>query len=523
MGRENEPARGKTKENLHWFGYGSFLTDYSLVWPGGTPICFGKGDGIMRVAIAALLVCGIWACQPADNPENQDEQRAVLPTPAAPVTLTLTDGRDGLWQLDIQSASPTTLFFSRSKGDYRTASYTPLSGSARLERLGGLDTILFTDAATDASFAIKPYSENIRAAYTPFIPFSDGGVAVYTGQFELLAAADAAAVAALDGRLSNWTGEQHAIPLTLKSDRAMLIDGERKTGALDLVADGGGKYVYLGDGNIVEGENFVGVIDPGLPSWIRDDFDETLGVIFTALKARYGYGLPDRATVLFAYRGDEVQGLSNTGGALPGNVLALESAGTALQRPSDDIIAYFRFFFTHEAAHLFQAASGKRLGNQDSAWIHEGQANAVAYRLLVDQGLQSQDAYESRLAETFTRCAEELEGRTLQGTLRTGRVGAYDCGELIALASDSALEGHDLFDLWAAMVASRPDQKNYEAEDYFVALQDLGASPDVVERLRMLTTASITDADRVLRGLLEAAGMEVGDTDGRISRIGLVD
>jgi hypothetical protein len=80
-----------------------------------------------------------------------------------------------------------------------------------------------------------------------------------------------------------------------------------------------------------------------------------------------------------------------------------------------------------------------------------------------------------------------------------------------------------VFDLWAAMVASRPDQKNYEAEDYFVALQDLGASPDVVERLRMLTTASITDADRVLRGLLEAAGMEVGDTDGRISRIGLVD
>lgn len=477
----------------------------------------------MRIVIAALMICGVWACQPADKGETHNAISSDPPVADAPVVLTLTDGKDGPWTLDVHSSRPTTLFFSRSKGDYRTARYTALNDGAQLERIGGLDTIVFAEGVKEANFALTPYSGNIRAGYTPFIPFSDGGVAVYTGQFELLLADDTAAVEALDGQLSNWTGEQNPIPLTLYSDRTMLIDGVRKAGRVDLFADGGGKYVYLGESNVVEGDNFVGVIDPGLPNWIRDDFDDTLGIIFTELEARYGYGLSDRATVLFAYRGDDVQGFSNKGGALPGNVLALESAGTALRRPSDDLITYFRFFFTHEAAHLFQAAAGKRLGDQDGAWIHEGQANAVAYRLLVDQGLQSRDAYEARLAETFARCAAELEGRTLLETLRTGRIGAYDCGELIAVASDSALVNHDLFDLWATMVASSDNPERYSVDDYFTALQELGANADIIERVRLLTTESINDADKVLRDLLDAAGVETSESEGRINRIGLVE
>jgi len=481
---------------------------------------------MMRRLTPALLACGIWACQPAEMDSAADANRpdvsATTVTESA-VTVSLKDGRDGPWTLKISTTSPTTLFFSRSKGDYRADSYAPTNNTARLERIAGLDTVIFSDGSQDAQFALTPYSGNIRAGYTPFIPFSDGGVAVYTGQFELLDAADRAAVEALDGRLSNWTGDQNPIPLTIISDRPMLIDGRRETDRAELFADGGGQYIYLGESEVVEGENFVGVIDPGLPAWIRDDFDETLGLIFSGLEARFGYGLSDRATVLFAYRGDDVQGLSNKGGALPGNVLALESAGTALQKPSDDIITYFDFFFTHEAAHLFQAASGKRLGNQDSSWIHEGHANAVAYRFLVDQGLQSRAAYETRLAETYARCVTELDGRTLSDTLRTGRVGAYDCGELIALASDSALKSHDLFDLWARIVAVAPDDRNYEAEDYFTALLDLGANADVVDRLRMLVTLPIEDADMTLRGLLAAAGMDIVEEDGRISRIRLIE
>jgi hypothetical protein len=105
----------------------------------------------------------------------------------------------------------------------------------------------------------------------------------------------------------------------------------------------------------------------------------------------------------------------------------------------------------------------------------------------------------------------------------TTEIGAYDCGELIAVASDSALDNYDLFDLWAAMVASSDHPERYEVDDYFAVLQKLGASTEIIERLRMLSTESIDNADRVLRDLLNAAGVEAHETDGHISRIALVE
>ncbi|MFB9372716.1 hypothetical protein ACFFUB_01945 [Algimonas porphyrae] len=495
----------------------------------------------LRAAMAGLALGMLVACspdpveQPAELDARADAQTDTLAESVSPITLTLTDGGDGPWTLDIAIDGPdmdgseidwsgsSPVFFSRSNGDYRVARYAAQDDGVKLARIGGFDTLIFDENVRAARFAVTPFSGNIRADYTPFIPFSDGGVALFTGQFELLPATDTAAIEGLGGRLSNWSGEQRPIPLTLRSDRSMLVDGRRQSGETTVMVDGGGEYIYFGTADLVEGEYFVGVIDPGLPAWIREDFDDTLGTIFTALEERFGYGLPDRATILFAYRGDDMQGLSNKGGALPGNVLALETAGTALRQPSDAVTGYFQFFFAHEAAHLFQQASGKSLGNQDAAWIHEGHASAVAYRLLVEQGLQTREAYEVRLAEAFNRCAAELNGRALSETLYTGYIGAYDCGEIIAVASDAALPDHDLYDLWANMVSIGDDPNRYDAEDYFAALQALGASEPIVGALRVLTTETLPDADAALRGLLSAVDLDFVVSDGRVSRIAMAE
>jgi hypothetical protein len=86
---------------------------------------------MMRVGIAALMICGVWACQPADKGEVHDVMAVEPSVPAPLMVLTLTDGKEGPWTLDVRSAQPTTLFFSRSKGDYRTARYTSLNEEAQ--------------------------------------------------------------------------------------------------------------------------------------------------------------------------------------------------------------------------------------------------------------------------------------------------------------------------------------------------------------------------------------------------------
>jgi len=460
------------------------------------------------------LLC---ACGPSTVEAPEQSEDDIAPPP---ISLVLTDGGQDAWTLDVELTESKPVFFSRSNGDYRRETYAVEGDQATLDRLGGFDTIIPTDDTTSVQLSVMPYSGNIQADYTPFIPFSDGGVALFTGQFELLRGGDLASITALNGNLGAWSGEQVTIPMTVKSNRTLLVGGDRYQDEADIMIDGSGEYIYLGDAAVVHGEAFSGVIDPGLPAWLRDSFDDELSVIFEALSDRFGYSLSDRATVMFAFRGYEGQGLSNKGGALPGNVLALETSGSALRDPNEQVRGYFRWFFAHEAAHLFQQQSGKT-ADQGAAWIHEGAANAMAGRLLVDQGLRDAARYEASLAASFARCADGLKGRTLEETMRAGRVGAYDCGEIIAIISDAALPDHDLYDLWSTLMTSGDDPARYSAEDYFTAMRELGASNAVVAGLRALATDPVENATADLQSLLAAVGLDIVEADGRIVRIAL--
>ncbi len=470
-----------------------------------------KQSGLV-LTFSLLSACGLAV---VETPEQSEDDIA-----PPPISLVLTDGEQDAWTLNVELTESKPIFFSRSNGDYRRETFSVRDDQAMFDRVGGFDTIIPTDDTTLVELSVTPYSGYIRGDYTPFIPFSDGGVALFTGQFELLPGDELASIEALNGNLGAWSGEQVAIPMTVKSNRTLLVGGERYQGEADIMIDGSGEYIYLGDATIVQGDAFSGVIDPGLPAWLRDSFDSELSAIFEALSDRFGYSLSDRATVLFAFRGYEGQGLSNSGGALPGSVLALETSGSALRDPNEQVRGHFRWFFAHEAAHLFQHQSGK-IGGQEVAWIHEGAANAMAGRILVDRGLRDEASYEASLAATFARCADGLNGRTLEETMRAGRVGAYDCGEIIAIMSDAALPEHDLYDLWSTLITRSEDLAQYGADDYFAAMTELGASAEIVADLRRLTTEPVENAIAQLQSLLAAVGLDIVEADGRIVRIAL--
>ena len=334
----------------------------------------------MRVLLFLLIVLLSTGCRPKDT-----ENRKTPNSEHAPViSVTVQAREDGLWQVDYTFPSPQkVVIFSRSENDYRAKTWKSLTSNVQLERIGGIDALVFKTPAKTASFKIKPFTGKVRRDYTPFIPFSDGGMAVYTGQFNVLYAQDREDIVSLKGNIRNWHGEQKLHTVKILSNMPMINDGNVERGeALDpTVGTGEGRYIYVGQAEITQGQDFSGVVDPGLPQWLTERFDEDLIKIFGGYADLWGEGLPTRSTILFSSCGFDAPGYSMKGGAL-GNMLALEVSGQKLVKSNDKILQELHWFFAHEIAHLFQTRLKIHLDNLDHAWINEGAANAMANDVL---------------------------------------------------------------------------------------------------------------------------------------------
>lgn len=456
-------------------------------------------------AAAALLLV---SCGPGAPGIIADADEPGFMLDGTGVTAIVTARDDGRFEVTYHFAGPQSgYFFSRSGGDYRTSHWTALDDGVTLERIGGFDVILFDGPRTGARFLVEPWFGQITGDYSPYVQFSDGAVALFTGQFEILPVPDRLAVEALDGDIRAWAGEQPVLGVRIVSPERMVMNGEVLTGHADDISHGDGAFVYIGEGEIETGESFVGVLDGALPGWIRERFDSDLATIFGALEAGWGFELPQRATVFFAFEGYDNPGFSNKGGASR-SLLMLQSSGQALREPSPQILAYLQWFFAHEGAHLFQNAAGLYASTSDHAWITEGGANTMANTVLATlDGLPD----GRRLAEyrrSYSGCIRSLAAGPLTEAVRRGDHDAsYLCGDLIGLMSWSATPGADIFIIGEAVGARTTDQPGTTGEMYFATLVELGADRETVDRLRALAGGGLADPEAALRAAMVASGL----------------
>ena len=461
-------------------------------------------SAIIRHSLLALVITGLAACS-QEPPVKPD---AASPKTEAAFALTLSNLENGLWRLDIDLSEPQrALMFSRSRNDYRLQTYTTLSSGAKLERIGGFDTILFDVGVMRASFEVTPFTETLPGTYTPYIPFSDGGQAIYLGAFELLRVASADVVTNLEGDLDAWEGKQFDIPVHLKTDDSILLNGEVHSGSAQAIVNGNGPYAYLGSTPLVEGKNFYGVMDPGLPYWLMEGFDEDLSNIFAALKDGFERDLEDKATIMFAFRGYETEGFSNTGGVLDGGLMVLETSGNAMREPNDGLRRNIEWFLAHEATHLFQDSGGINHADKSDSWIPEGGANAVTHFLADKLSAITDEPVQRRYQRAFDYCVRSIENSTMAEITRLNNQSHYDCGDFVFRISDAALPEHNLFDLWDAILAQAGEKQTYDTTKYFIALRELGAEEKLVTRLEAFIAGPVIDPALELRAMMEAVGI----------------
>jgi len=462
------------------------------------------GPRLTRFALG--LVLGLGACSPAHLPS--DNVAGLVD--GTDVTAVVTEIEAGRFRIEYRFAEPqTAMVFSRSGDDYRTESWLSLTDGVVLERLNGFDTLIFDERATGAVFEFRARPEIQYGEYSHFVAFSDGGLALFTGQFELLPIHNRDAALALNGDLSQWSGEQPTLGVRVESDRPMVQRGARVQGSAVEISNGAGAFIYFGDGEIEEAESYVGIVDAALPIWIREEFPNTLAFLFARLETGWGFSLDQPAALLFAYEGNENAGFSNKGGVVD-RQLIMQSSGQQLDQEDNYVRPYLMWFFAHEATHLFQFSQGPELSDNRDSWIHEGAANAMANRILYERSAENHPYLNYTTARAWTGCIASLETGPLREAGTRGEFQAYyDCGEFIAVMTDAILTDYTLFEFWNEMLASAATEgDSYGFDTYFATLTRLGADTELISRLRAVVEDPFEDPQVALLQLMIDVGLE---------------
>jgi len=458
-------------------------------------------------ALIAIMAAVLAACAEPDAAEDDGSRNAMLLEGTGATAIVSTDGDNG-FVVEFAFDQPQALmFFSRSGGDWRTGHWVALDEGVALERIGGFDAMVFDTPRTGARFRVTPWFGQIRGDYSPFVQFSDGAIALFTGQFELLAIADRDGLERLNGSLATWSGEQSMLGVQVRSDDRIVMNGAVFEGSASDISRGDGAFIYIGDGLIETGESYIGVLDRGLPDWIVHRFDADMSAIFAELEMGWESQLTDRATLFFAFEGFDNPGFSNKGG-VSRNVLMLQSSGEALREPSPQILAYLQWFFAHESAHLFQNTVGLSGFNAEHAWVVEGMANTMANTIVSSLDGMPEGARINAYRVAYSGCVDSLaDGRLADAPQRGFYQAHYHCGDLIGLMAWNAAEGMDIYDIGRGIAERLQWAERADGTVYFETLDQLGVDGALIGYFRDLVEAQPADPAMVLQTAMREAGL----------------
>ena len=448
----------------------------------------------MHRRLAVLCLCILAACSPSGDaaPDAVPQEDAI--------ELTLTRHEDGSWTAlyRFPQAAPAWVFprsaLTRADGEpWRPASWTVRTPGVRLDRVGDRDVLVAEDGNVPIELEVgfTPYTSLLLADYVPVLAFSDGAQAVFTGHF-IAGPADREALAtgtdpfedapALQVEFVDAAGGPIAVGGTVGEGRVAYA-GEDDT------------YAYFGSRAPEVTEHLVLLIDGQVPGWISAELNAFMPALMALYAERFRVELRNRPSVYAVWEGAEVDGFSMGGSVAPG-LLAANFSGAQMLEPNAAILGHLRTFYAHEAAHFWNGWTAVP-ESRTNAFVHEGGADALSF--LAMDALVADFDLEAARAAAVARCRQGGGPAPLAEAQREGRDDAvYGCGALAHFAAAQALaaQGHDLFDLWEAVIAGalERDRPTYALEDWLAALEALSGDGELVATLRTWSETGLGEA-----------------------------
>lgn len=278
--------------------------------------------------------------------------------------------------------------------------------------------------------------------YQLFQPFSDGSLLLYTGHLGVRTPHETPARFVVTPR----RGEHVIAGGRLHRKRFLWTD-----------PDSDGTFLYYGKIVPVVSPGMLAIIDPGAPAWLIERLRAGVPALFDDYVKLTGFPLDKRPAVFFSFEAAaDPNSTTWKGGTLTGLIqMHVETARDAVEdRP---LLERFFKFLAHEAAHLWNGQMFKSAGKNQS-WMHEGGADAFAWRALHRAGILTSEELLARQALDLNLCLSLLGEESLAESEERGNFGAvYPCGSALAWLAEASVRkadpSADLHTLWRDVFA----------------------------------------------------------------------
>ena len=437
------------------------------------------------------LIAGLLLIVVGCGPRYVSDASLSPPAPPGPM-VTVEKNADGRWSATWRLAEPTRVLRFERPGSFRSRIFEVVTPGFQMERDGEVE-LLRTHGAPASIITVRfpEYDRQLTREYEFFRRFSDGSAAIYTGH--LVARPQTPATPPQCDTC--YIRQFEFIP---PPAAAVIVDGRRVPGPAPWTdATGRDTYVYMGAIVPAATDDVISVIDPGLPAWLGARTRDALPRLFALYRNRLDAGLPTRPIVLFDYTPGTSAGYSSGGGTLPG-LIQLSVEGRAWEKESYEAMRQLLHFLAHESAHLWNGEIAHYPGTED-AWMHEGSADALAERALVELGVIGEPHFLDYQTRALNDCRRGLTATPLRASVRRGQPGlAYACGNMIALLTERSLDDRrDLFAFWRRLISrARGNGGRYEAADYTAVWREMASNQ-----------ADVAVLDRFLDGSMDPAGV----------------
>jgi hypothetical protein len=446
---------------------------------------------------------------------------AVLLLGAAPVTAAARHSaeveitRDGAtWTAEFHfTGRARAWMFARSEParedgrDWRMASWRVETPGVRLERRGQHDALVAVGGAAvppRVRVAFTPAAIDLDGGYDPALVFTDGSVALYTGQFVTVPLPSAADVARLPRDLNGIDLPDVATQLRFRdASGPVLYAGRRVAVATRGGRDDDGTYVLFGALQPIVTDTMAEVLDPALPAWIRATLEREVPDILGRYAAVLGPAPGAKPTVLVSWGGATPHRVSLGGSVLPSLVtLAYEGEGLVNETPRARF--YGLWFIAHESAH-FWLGNAVHYEFARESWITEGGAELLAFRTVaaVDLGYDWRAAIDTSIGE----CVGASTNRGIADAGDRGDSHAYyACGAVFALVAEAASRQPFIRFVKRLIDENRADGIVSRA-DWLAALDRVSNDPSLGRDIGVLLDRGSADPRAAIASLFRRAGV----------------
>ena len=469
----------------------------------------------MRQLVIAILGAIALASGARANESSQDLAAATQPA----VTVTRHgDAWTAAYELDRDA--PVWAFFRSalidgSRRPWRLEQWRVVTPGVVLERAGNRDILRTVDGGPvprKVEIAFTPRSENLEADYG-VLSFTDGSVALPSGQFDLFPLASVAMAEAVPLDLNGYPLETGPARVTWR-DKAgpILFRGERLPEATAVQAE---TYVLFGEADMVESERLVTVIDPQLPQWISGALQDFAPRVADVYAARLGPGQTSRPTIMVSWAGP-TSGITSMGGSVLPGLIVMRFEGTGVQEPTARILGAARWFIGHESAH-FWLGQVVRYERARDAWITEGGADLMAIRMMA--ALDPDYDARGELQKEVDDCIGLADDPVIEAAGRGEHRALYACGAVFAMAAEGAQRratGGDWFDFLRPLIDASREDGVLTRDEWLDALDAVSGDASLRRDMELLLDAGSPEAGDVVAGLLERAGVAARREEGRV-------